>query len=47
MFQNVARLAVENPANGIERAETNGPRLSRLEDREILRTDADGLRQLV
>ena len=47
IFQQVAWLAVEMPANGLQRGEANGPRLAGFEDGQILRRDVHAIGQVI
>jgi len=44
--QQIARLAVQNVAELVERAEPDGSRFAGLENREVLDRDADAIREL-
>jgi hypothetical protein len=46
-LQNFARLAIERFTDGFQRGETNGPRLASFEDGQVLRSDPDGVRQII
>jgi hypothetical protein len=47
ILEDVSRLALQVPTYGFQSLQTDGPGLTRFEDREILRRDPDLLRQLV